>query len=57
MDAYRGIFVLCTINGPCAWHQAITGPFNNMNLNVKLICDFDVRVLFFYAVSPCRPRG
>ena len=28
MDAYRGIFVLCTINGPCAWHQAIAGPLN-----------------------------
>ena len=25
MDAYRCMFVLCTINGPCAWHQAIAG--------------------------------
>ena len=47
MDAYRGIFVLYTINGPCAWHQAIAGPFNNKNLNAKLMCDFGVRVLFF----------
>ena len=45
MDAYRGYICLCTINGPCAWHQA----FNNKNLNAKLICDFGIRVLFFYA--------
>ena len=43
MDAYRGIFVLCTINGPCAWHQAIAGPFNK-NLNAKLIYNFGVHV-------------
>ena len=35
MDAYRDMFVLCTINGLCAWHQAIAGPFNNKNLNAK----------------------
>ena len=46
MDAYRGIFVLCTINGPCAWHQAIAEPINNKNLNAKLICNFSVYVLF-----------
>ena len=51
IDAYRGIFVLCTINGPCTWHQAIAGPINNKNLNAKLICDFGLCVLFFYAVS------
>ena len=45
MDAYRGIFVLCTINGPSAWHQAIASPFNNKNLNAKLICDFGVCIL------------
>ena len=42
---------MCTINSPCAWHKAIPGPFNNKNLNAKLICDFGVRVLFFYSVS------
>ena len=47
MDAYRGIFVLCTIKGPCACHQAIAGPFNNKNLNAKLICNFGKHVLFF----------
>ena len=47
MDAYRGIFILCTINGPCAWYQAIAGPLNNKNLKAKLICDFSVRILFF----------
>ena len=36
MDAYGGIFVLCTINGLCAWHQAIAGPFKHKNLNAKL---------------------
>ena len=46
MDAYKGMFVLCTINGLCAWHQAIAGPFNK-NLNAKLICDFGICVLFF----------
>ena len=51
MDAYRGMFVLCTINGPCAWHQAIAGPFNNKKLNAKLICDFGVTRFIFYAVS------
>ena len=51
MDAYRGMFVLCTINGLCAWHQAIVGPFNNKNLNAKLKCDFDVTHFIFYAVS------
>ena len=51
MDAYRGMFVLCTINGPCAWHQAIAGPFNNKNLNAKLICDFGIMRFIFYAVS------
>ena len=47
MDAYRGIFVLCTINGPCAWHQAIAGPINNKNLNAKLICDLAYAFYFF----------
>ena len=47
MDAYRGIFVLCTINGPCAWHQAIAGPINK-NLNAKLICNSVSAV--FYAI-------
>ena len=50
MDAYRGMFVLCTINGLCAWHQAIAGPFNK-NLNAKLMCDFGVTRFIFYAVS------
>ena len=49
MDAYRCMFVLCTINGPCPWDQAIVGPFNNKNLNAKLISAY--HVLFFYAVS------
>ena len=47
MDVYKGIFVLCTINSPCAWHQAIAGPFKHKNLNAKLICDFSVCVYFF----------
>ena len=51
MDAYRCMVVLGTINGLCAWHQAIAGPFNNKNLNAKLICDFGVPHLIFYAVS------
>ena len=51
MDAYRGIFVLCTINGPYAWHQAIAGPINNKNLNAKLICDFGVCVFIFLCIS------
>ena len=55
MDAYRGTFVLCTINGQCVWHQAIAGPFNNKNLNAKLICDFSVRVLFL--CSFCGAKG
>ena len=55
MDAYRGIFVLCTINGLCAWNEAIAGPFNNKNLNAKLICDFGVCVLFL--CSFCGAKG
>ena len=51
MDAYRGIFVLCTLNNPCAWHQVIAGPFKHKNLNGKLICNFSVCVLIFYAAS------
>ena len=45
------VYLLCTINGPCAWHQAIAGPFNNKNLNAKLICDFGIPRFIFYAVS------
>ena len=44
------MFVLCTINGPCAWHQAIAGTFNNKKLNAKLICDFGITRYIFYAV-------
>ena len=55
MDAYKGMFVLCTINGPCAWHQVIAGPFNK-NLNAKLICDFGVTRLIFLC-SFCGPKG
>ena len=51
MDAYRCMFVLCTTNGLCAWHQAIAGPFKHKKLNAKLICDFGICILFFYAVS------
>ena len=47
MDAYRRMFVLCTINGPCAWYRAIAGPLNNKNLNAKLICDFGVTRFIF----------
>ena len=46
-----GMFVLCTINGPCAWHQAIAEPFNNKNLYAKLICDFGVRVFYVYSAG------
>ena len=56
MDAYRGMFVLCTINGPCTWHQAIAGPLNNKNLNAKLICDFGV-MWFIFLCSFCGPKG
>ncbi len=57
MDAYRGIFVLCTINGPCAWHQAIAGPFNNKNMNAKLICNFGLRVLSFSVGPRVKPSA
>ena len=56
MDAYGDMFVLFTINGPCAWHQAIGGPFNNKNLNAKLICDFGVPH-FIFLCSFCGPKG
>ena len=45
------MFVLSTIDSPCAWHQAIARPFNNKNLNAKLMCDFGVTRFIFYAVS------
>ena len=56
MDAYRGMFVLSTINGLCAWHQAIARPFNNKNLNAKLMCDFGV-TRFIFLCSLCGPKG
>ena len=36
-----------TINGPCDWHQAIAGLFNNKNLNAKLIMQFQ-RMRFMF---------